>query len=350
MAANPKRHHFLPEFYLNGFTRDGLLWLYDRERKQYRCQTPHNTAIIRYYYAFENEKGEKDYSVEQFLSVIEGKAKAAISKLEARDVITPEERLHLAQFIAFLMVRSPKFHRVVNEMADAAAKQIVKHAIPTVEAAGELVRQHSQKTENEEITPESMFEFIHDEKFKMVMNRDFVISAMLDQAEKVTLEIAMMDWLVVHTDRRSAFITTDEPIGFIVPDEFRRSGEPVLGLGSHKITKIVPLSRSVALLIGHHGGGFGHIDSCREQVRDLNIAVATECDTYVLGRDEALVRSVVKQSKVDIANPGTRMKVEHIPHPTNPLKTFLVTRRMPADAPEKPLEIVVNDEQQPLTP
>jgi hypothetical protein len=64
MGANPKRHHFLPEFYLNGFARDGLLWLYDRGRKQYRRQTPHNTAIIGHYYTFENEKGEKDYSVE----------------------------------------------------------------------------------------------------------------------------------------------------------------------------------------------------------------------------------------------------------------------------------------------
>jgi hypothetical protein len=25
--ANPKRHHFLPEFYLNGFSRDDLVWL-----------------------------------------------------------------------------------------------------------------------------------------------------------------------------------------------------------------------------------------------------------------------------------------------------------------------------------
>ena len=89
MGKNPKRHHFLPEFYLNGFARDGLLWLYDRDRKQYRRQTPHNTAIIGHYYAFENQEGEKDYSVEKFLSVIEGKAKATIERLERRDSILP---------------------------------------------------------------------------------------------------------------------------------------------------------------------------------------------------------------------------------------------------------------------
>lgn len=323
-----------------------MLWLYDRERKEFRSQSPKNTAVEKDYYAFQNENGEKDFSIEEYFSRTESKAKCTIVKLERREIISPEERLYLAHFIALLMVRTPKFDREANQMADAAAKHIVKHTIPTVEAAGELLRQYSEKKgENTEskITPESMFEFIHKEQFKLKMNRDFVISAMLEQAEKVTMDVAMMDWMVAHTDKRTAFITTDEPIGFIVPNEFRQSGEPVLGLGSQKITKLVPLSQAVALLLGRCGGGFGHFDFGREQIRDFNIAVAIECDRYVIGRDEALVRSIVKQSKVDKTNPGTRMKVEHIPHPNDPNRTFLVTRRVLADAPDKPIEIIVGD-------
>jgi Protein of unknown function (DUF4238) len=319
-----------------------MLWIYDRERKEFRRQPPNKTAVEKDFYTVQNEKGEKDYSVEEYLSTIESKAKDAIVKLEKRGEISPDERLYLAHFVALLMVRSPKFNRVVNEIADAAAKHIVKHAIPTVEAAGQLVRQYSAKTGTKEISPESMFEFIQDEKFKMAMNRDFVIGAMLDQAHKVTLEVAMMDWMIVHADKRTAFITTDEPIGFIVPDEFRQSGEPVLGLGSQKITKLVPLTQAVALLLGRCGGGFGHFDFSSEQIRDFNITVATECDRYVIGRDEALVRSVVKESKVDKTNPGTRMKVEHIPHPNDPNRTYLVTRRVLADAPDEPLKIIVD--------
>ena len=243
------------------------------------------------------------------------------------------------------MVRTPKFEREVNQIADAAAKHLVKHAVPTVEAAAELLRQHGKGKEEHGISPESMFEFIHNEEFKLEMDRDFMIGAMLDQALKITLDVALMDWMVVHADRRTSFITTDEPLGFVVPDEFRRSGEPVLGLGSQKITKLVPLSHKVGLLLGHSGGGFGHFDFHREQVRDFNVAVAMECNCYVIGRDEALVRSVVKQSKVDKTNPGTRMKVEHIPHPTIPNKTYLVARRVLADTPDKPLKIIVRDEQ-----
>lgn len=37
-----KRQHYLPEFYLNNFCREGLLWVYDRERNEYR---PENGGI-----------------------------------------------------------------------------------------------------------------------------------------------------------------------------------------------------------------------------------------------------------------------------------------------------------------
>jgi len=340
MGKNPKRHHFLPKSYLDGFTCDGFVWLYDRAKNEYRCQQPLNTAVIGNYYVFENKDGEKDYSLENFFSKIEGNAKSSITKLEARGEISPEERLYLANFIALLSVRSPKFDREVNEIADAAAKHIIKYAIPNVDAAGKLVRQYGEKTGENQITAESMFDFIHKEKFELKANRNTVISAMLDLAQKVTFEVAMMDWLVVHAHPSSAFVTTDEPIGFIVPDEFRQSGEPVLGLASQKIVKLVPLSQRVALMLGQFGGGFGHMGMHRDQVRFVNKLVASECDRYVIGRDKALVQSVVKQSKVDQTSPGTRLKVEHIPHPDDPKRTFLVTRRSLADAPDKPFDII----------
>jgi hypothetical protein len=116
----------------------------------------------------------------------------------------------------------------------------------------------------------------------------------------------------------------------------------VLGLASQKIVKMVPLSQRVALMLGQFGGGFGHMGMHREQVRFVNKLVASECDRYVIGRDKALVQSVVKQSKVDQINPGTRLKVEHIPHPNDPKRTFLVTRRALADAPNKPFELIAD--------
>src|ERR1043165_1464790 len=69
--AKPKRHHYLPEFYLAGFTLDGArestFTVFDRDECQFREQTPPNTAVRGYYYAVEDEAtGEKSMHVEEF--------------------------------------------------------------------------------------------------------------------------------------------------------------------------------------------------------------------------------------------------------------------------------------------
>jgi hypothetical protein len=143
-----------------------------------------------------------------------------------------------------------------------------------------------------------------------------------------------MDWVVVHATKRSSFITTDSPIGYVVPEEFLRSGEPVIGAGSEKITKLFPLTQTVGLLIGKYGAGLGHLRINRKQVREFNQTVAQEAERFLIGPDEDLVRSIVRKSKIDKTKPATQMKVDNVPHPSDPLRSMLVARRVTSDAPD----------------
>ena len=334
-VMNPKRHHFLPEFYLHKFAREGFVWIYDRKEDSYRRQQPKNTAVIGHYYATTDEAGERDYEIEKMLSQFEGRGKSAIQTLEDGDTITPEQRIDLAYHIGFQHTRTPRFEREIDEIADAVHKIIIKEMIPTVEAAEQFFR---CKEKGDGVTAESMFDFIHEEKFVMKGNRNNTISLMLDQVGRLSKCIALMDWVVVHAAEGCSFITTDSPFGYIVPEEFVRSGEPVIGLGSDKITKLFPLTQKVALLIGKYGAGFGHFRFNRTQVREFNITLAMETERFLIGRDESLLRSIVRKSKIDRAEPATRMKVENVAHPTDPMRSFLVTRRVAKDAPDIPLK------------
>jgi len=332
---NPKRHHFLPEFYLRTFSKDGFLWVYDRKENSYRRQQPKNTAVIGYYYATTNEDGERDYEIEKLLSECERRAKLVIQILESSQSITPQQRVDLAFYLVLQHTRTPRFERETEEMADAFHKIVLKEMVPSVEAA-ESVFGCNKK--NDGATAEDMYKFIHEEQFTVKGNRNNTISLMLNLARRGSVDIALMDWVVVHAAKGCSFITTDSPIGYVVPDEFIRSGEPVIGLGSDKITKLFPLTRKVALLIGKYGAGFGHFGFNRMQVRDFNVTVAQEAERFLIGPDEYLVRSVVRRSKIDKSMPATRMKVENVPHPSDPLRSYLVTRRIAADAPEMPLK------------
>lgn len=339
--TKPKRHHFLPEFYLNGFARDGLLAVFDREKNEYRSQPPKNTAVIGHFYAFHNTAGELDYGLETFFSQIEGNAKPVIEKLEQGSTIEAQERIDFGLFLAVLFNRVPKFEREIDEIADAAGKAMMKKMFPSVEAIEEHFRREADADRS--YSAQHFYDFIHKEQYSFVGNRDLTIRTMLEQTPEIAKTLTLMDWAVAHADDRSSFITTDSPFGFIVPEEIKRSGEPALGVSSPKVTKIIPLSRRIAFLLGGFGAGFGHFNFSRPDVRELNVAVATECDRYIIGPDEALVRSVVKRSKVDREKPGTRMKVDHIQHPTDENRTMLITRRVTADTPDKPLKVIFED-------
>lgn len=346
---NPKRQHYLPAFYLKGFTRDGLLWLYDRQKDEYRRQPPHNTAVIGHYYTTSTDSGERDYSVENHLATVEAEAKPVIAKLEAGEDITVEERVEFAYFLALLLSRTPKHERELEEIGDAMHKLLAKEMIPSVEAAAAVLKQCGGCSET---TPESFFRFVHEERFHMKASRDFSIEVMLDHALKFSKSLALMDWLIVHADGHASFITSDSPLGYIVGEKERRSREPVLGLASEKVTKLIPLTCQTAMVIGGFGARFGHFSVDRNQVREINEIVSIECERFVIGRDEALLRSLIPKCRVDRERPGSTMRVENVPHPSDPLRSFLVTRRVAADDPSTPLpvEFFVRKQQSPKPP
>lgn len=87
MPNHPKRHHYLPEFYLKKFTREKALWVYDIPSKQLRPQTPNDTGAIGYFNAMEDKDGNRSFIIEEALSQIEGAMGQVILKIEAREAL-----------------------------------------------------------------------------------------------------------------------------------------------------------------------------------------------------------------------------------------------------------------------
>jgi hypothetical protein len=107
LLTGPKRHHFLPRFYLEGFARDGVVAVYDREADLVRVQQPLNTGVIGHFYTLEDSEGRKRFELEKTLSEVEGKAAPAMRKLAAREELTADERGDLAIFVALAGFRTP---------------------------------------------------------------------------------------------------------------------------------------------------------------------------------------------------------------------------------------------------
>jgi hypothetical protein len=127
VLEGPKRQHFLPKFYLDGFTRDGKLAVYDRAKNEVRVQQTINTGVIGHFYTLTDADGRKRFELEQMLSEFESRAKIGIEKLSQYSAISPDERADLAIFVALGGFRTPDLidslkittGKMVNDFAKA---------------------------------------------------------------------------------------------------------------------------------------------------------------------------------------------------------------------------------------
>lgn len=80
--TGPKKQHYLPRFYLAGFSSGGGVWVHDAERGVYERRNPKNLATRKHYYSVETETGEMDLTVEHVLGMVENGTAQIIRKLD----------------------------------------------------------------------------------------------------------------------------------------------------------------------------------------------------------------------------------------------------------------------------
>ena len=115
MQRKKQRQHYVSSFYLNGFTKNGLLWVYDRTLHEFREQTPENTCIEKDINEFEFSDSKTDGKLEALYSKVEGWAAPIIMKLDDKKRLTDEECSKLALFLAFIFVRVPASRSQTND-------------------------------------------------------------------------------------------------------------------------------------------------------------------------------------------------------------------------------------------
>jgi len=297
----PKRHHFLPAFYLDGFCSDGVLCVFDRERHEYRVQQPRDTAVRRYYYAIEDAEGNRNLEIEGLLAELESAAKPVIEKLDSGYTLTAEEREALGNFIGFMFVRVPEFEDRVNAIYDGSLRAMNKLTFANEETAKREMDRFGAATGQQftEAEIKAQMEFVQADEYAITIHRNWVLGHMLQQGPAMGHVFRQMDWLVLHPDDpRTSFVTTDKPVCVMPPPGYKPNIYG-FGIGTLGAIKLVPLSHKSSLYIQDKGSRFGHRSIPRNTVRAINQSVARQCQQYVIGRDELLVRNLVVNTRVD---------------------------------------------------
>jgi len=313
LLSGPKRQHFLPKFYLEGFANDGTVAVFDRELNEIRVQQPVNTCVIGHFYTIEDASGNKRFELEQLLSEYEGKASLVIKKLDAMEEINVDERTDFAIFVALAVCRTPDIVDSLKAFNSSSIKYMSKQIFADVDVVKAQMRgkPYAPSTEEElEADARELVEFVQSDQYEVTTRHTWAVGMAMEMAFNIAPIFAGRDWVIVHRENtKKSFVTTDAPVLLttVAPREKSLYG---IGFGNTDALVLFPLTGSCILMMFGNEGALNHRTAGREQIRHINLALAEHCQRFVIASDEALVRSLTNH--LCLANRKWRPKMQRI--------------------------------------
>lgn len=302
--VQPKRkdithhNHYIPQRYQLGFTKGEKVWVYDRQTDSYRHGHPKTVGVLNDFYTTQGPGGGPTDEVEKVLAMVEGTVWPIIDRLDARKrEWGKEERANLALFVAFMRTRVPAFDVEQNHFAEDFFRWWAKARNPTPEAISDSIAEATGEAIDLNKAVE-MHQMIHNDEYDFENPRQNNIKMMLELALDLAGAFVKMDWTVLWSPKKTAFVTSDNPFVLIPPPDFdfSVSGVGVLTPGA---TTVIPLSARTLLCLGNDelrsGVRYGYAQ--RDFVRFTNLCVAANSDRFIMARDEAHLRSLFKKTK-----------------------------------------------------
>jgi hypothetical protein len=229
-SAESKAQHYIPKFYLKGFTDEQKrLWVCEKF-KPIRASKPKDEAHRPDYYTHA-EQGERDETAEDILKQAESRAAPIICKLANPQYrLTPENAGRVLIFIAFMFARVPSW----REHLDNVAAQIARDGI--VKTANDKEKFYRIWAELEKkngkplgMEPEKLRQYILKGEYDLTQgSTGFNLGAMFTSAFSAAKELAKMGYQSLYAPEGSFFLTSDSPVFTLQPDGM---GQATIGMG-----------------------------------------------------------------------------------------------------------------------
>ena len=138
MGQQPRHHHYVPQFYLAGFTAtgvvDGPLHVLDCEEGRIWKSTPKGTAHERDFHAVDMGSDNDRMAVEKKLGECEGKWASVLKEIRQNKALPQGDTLgDLLAFVSFMAVRVPRIRNQVSDFIDRASKAELRATFATKE-------------------------------------------------------------------------------------------------------------------------------------------------------------------------------------------------------------------------
>ncbi len=281
MAKNkPTKQHYVPECYLRGWVdpktpagQEPYVWIFNRGEKVGRKKAPSNIFTETDLYTLRLKTGEKDYSIEETLSNLEGRyANIFRNKIQKHLPLSEEEHITLCAFVAAMLQRTPRYRdnmdRFHNELIEHTEAMEKSHGIDSKES----------------------------EKMKEFQKNSHRMS-IVQMLPSITEMLMPMSVAFLCAKRGSKFVTSDDPCNLFNPDlQFQKFHSP--GLSQKNVQVTLPLSPEIALCMSWSPLR-GYAEWSNNEVEEMNRMVVGHCYKYFVSHNSKVRRHWFRRYPLD---------------------------------------------------
>lgn len=298
MNKPKKKHHYIPVFYLNGFTNlNGYLWVYDKDDKGLFESSPEGIAYENHYFSFMTPEGEKDSeTVENFFMDLEGESSKVVRKILAGETLTEDERVTFAVFVSSMMVRVPNLRNNIRSSTADMIKNLTAFIAAHKENFTGMIERYKKETGQKiDIPVEELRQWAADpENYTVEVDQQYATGMALSLMDRFVPIFFNMKWAFLKATGDFNFMTGDNPLHYTDPTHDFRSPYGV-GLFSRNIQVTLPLSKGICAF-GTWEGAEGYIKVGSQQVKNVNRRTVISSVRFVFAdaKSEATDRFVKK--------------------------------------------------------
>ena len=221
VAKRARKHHYLPQFYLEGFTptgkREDFLWVGDLEKKEQRRSRPSRVALETDYYLVTGNGNEEDeLYFEKYLSRIESRVAPIMRDIRDSHILPVGDALgDLLLFALQLLLRVPKWRKMMRKSHMETGRLISEQTLQSRERWESIIQRMRAEGEviPEGVSYEDVKEAYDNGEIIHVPNQAFELQSIL----RLTLELHPLmlsrNWsLAKSADLKSGFVVGDSPL------------------------------------------------------------------------------------------------------------------------------------------
>ncbi len=316
MSHTKKRHHYIPQVYLEGFrigTENLAVYRYEKhEGTPPKGIPPLNLALEQYYYAFDKEDERDTNTLEDMFSIVEAPYPDIVTRISNKEIYYPEDISNLATFMAMMRVRVPNF-RLQYEAGRAEHIKTetmlhAKHNKDLQKHYNQLLTEALEKGDVEGINAlKKAREFM--ERGDLVISVDPQISLEgVSFFQGIHDRLMSLNWSFFTSGCGSDFITSDNPT--LWHDTRKKDFYPYRGgYANPNVQFIFPLTKNILVLansLTQKKVSYGVLS--KKWVHTFNRAQAMSAEKYIFASQEHLGKMISRYRNIVPTQENIRIK------------------------------------------